>query len=404
MKKFALTTLAAALMLPALTWSAGTSPATAAIPAKPLMMAMNEAAAPAQALSPAENLVLGTALLLANERDKFDMSQVFRLALYLRPLRRVYDPNPLLVKSGDDPNAETIYMDRIRNTIKPELVARINQMNLTHEDMEKYLKNHGGLFGVDWKKTPTFALIEYAVNDFHEQIAPPDTIAAKDKPDYYIPDSIKKISGKNAGDGKKIFEGVCAACHGMDGQGRFPPIVMRSYLSLHSDHEHFEIVKGGPPQKPGATIVMPTFEDKLSKDQIWSIVQYLRSWEGKWTDPKNVRRGEAEAKAAGVKFYSTPEMLSIWQAKNPNILILDLQSDIAFRIMGHIPGAKHIRPEELDRKMSTLPKDKEIIVVDMFGSQGLAPAVVLKEAGYKVGYLANGMMDWHIARGYDTAY
>jgi rhodanese-related sulfurtransferase len=72
--------------------------------------------------------------------------------------------------------------------------------------------------------------------------------------------------------------------------------------------------------------------------------------------------------------------------------------------MGHIPGAKHIRPEELDRKMSTLPKDKEIIVVDMFGSQGLAPAVVLKEAGYKVGYLANGMMDWHIARGYETAY
>lgn len=399
MKKTYVLTTIAAILLQAPAWAAD-----AQQPAAIKVASAAKAASRAETLSPVENLALGSALLLANERDKFEMQQVFRLALYLRPLRRVYDPSPAIVRAGEDSNIEAVYMDRIKKTLGPDLLQHIDKMNLTRKDMDSYLQKHGGLFGVDWKKTPTFALLEFAVNDYHEQIAPPNTIAAKDKPDYFIASSLKSISGKNPGDGKKLFEGVCAACHGMDGQGRFPPVVMKSYLSLHSDHEHFEIVKGGPPQKPGSPIVMPTFEDKLSKDQIWSIVQYLRSWEKVWADPKNIRRGEVEARSAGVKFYSTPEVKAIWAAKKPDVLLLDLQSDIAYRIMGHIPGSMHIRPDEFDGKMKQLPKDKEIIVIDMFGSQGLAPAKALAEAGYKTSYMADGMMDWHIARDYQTAY
>ena len=44
---------------------------------------------------------------------------------------------------------------------------------------------------------------------------------AKDKPEFFIPASLKALSGKNPGDGQRIFEGVCAACHGMDGQGLY---------------------------------------------------------------------------------------------------------------------------------------------------------------------------------------
>lgn len=399
MKKYVLTTLAATLLqVPA--WAADTQQAVGI----KLASVTKQAPSSTETLPPMENIALGTALLLANERDAYEMQQVFRLALYFRPVRRQHDPNPDVLRVGEDPNIETVYMDRIKKVLGPELLKRIDQMKLTRKDMGSYLEKHAPLFEVDWKKTPTFALLEYVVNDFHEQIAPPVTIAPKDKPDYFIAGSIKSISGKNPGDGKKLFEGVCSACHGMDGQGRFPPIVMKSYLSLHSDHEHFEIVKGGPPQKPGAPIVMPTFGDKLNSDQIWSIVKYLRSWENVWKDTKNVRRGEAEARAANVKFYSTPELQHIWKSKKPGVLLLDLQSDIAFRIMGHIPGATHIRPDEFDAKMKQIPKDKEIIVIDMFGSQGLAPATALAKAGYKTGYLADGMMDWHIARNYQTAY
>lgn len=381
------------------------APAFAADAPAPMKLAAAMSSSPQQeTLTPLEHLTLGTVLLLEKERDAFEMQQVFRMALYFRPLRRVYDPNPALIRKGESPNVEKTYVDRIKKVLGPDMLNRIEQTKLTRADMHNYLERHHPLYNVDWKKDPTFALLEYAVNDFHEQIAPPNTIDPKHKPDFYIADSIKSISGKNAGDGKKLFEGICASCHGMDGQGRFPPIVMKSYLSLHSDHEHFEIVKGGPPQKLGSPVVMPTFDNKLNEDQIWSIVQYLRTWEQNWADPKNVRRGEAEAKAAKVKFYSTPEIRKIWEAKKSDVVLLDLQSDIAYRIMGHIPGTMHIRPDDLDKKLGKISKDKEIIVIDMFGSQGLAPATELAKKGYKVGYMSDGMMDWHISRDFPVEY
>lgn len=358
---------------------------------------------PDQALSPLENLTLGTVILLAKDRDSFEMSQVFRLALYFRPLRRLYDPNPDLVKI-DDPRIEAVYMDRIWRVLKPEQIKHIREINPTRKDMEDYLAKHGRLHAVDPHKTPTFALLEYAVNDFHEQIAPAVTIAAKDKPEFFIPASLKALSGKNPGDGQRIFEGVCASCHGMDGQGRFPPITLQSYLGLHSDNEHFEIIKAGPPQKPGAPIVMPTFEGQLNTDQIWAITKYLRSWEKKWQNGSATLRGKTDAVKAGVKFYSAVQVHEMWRAKNKNVLLLDLQSDIAFRIMGHISGALHITVEEFAGKMNSLPRDKELIVIDMFGSEGLTPASQLAKMGYKVSYMADGMQDWHIQRNYPVTH
>lgn len=359
---------------------------------------------PEEALSPTESLVLGTVLLLRDERNSFEMPQVFRLALYIRPLRRVYDPNPDLVKNND-PRIEAVYMDRIWRTLKPEQVKRIREMNLTRKDMIEFVSKYPPLHNLDWKKNPTFALLEDTVNDFHEQIAPANTIKAKDKPDFYVAPSLKQThTGKNPGDGQALYEGICSSCHGMDGQGRFPPIVMMPYLGLHSDHEHHEIIKAGPPQLPTAPIVMPTFGDKLTNDQVWAIVKYVRSWEKKWGNGTAARRGEGEAKTAGVKFLSAPEVYEKWKAKSGNVVFLDLQSDIAYRIMGHIPGSLHIRPEDLDQRMKEIPKDKEIVVIDMFATEGLVPAQELSKLGYKITYMSTGMEDWHIERNYPVAY
>lgn len=358
-----------------------------------------KAVPPEEALSPIENLLLGTALLLERERDSFEMSQIFRLALYTRPVRRVYDPNPLLVKVNDR-RIETVYLDRIYRVLKPEQVMKIRDWNLTRKDLIAYLERHVKLPGLDWRDDTTFSLVEYVVNDFHEQIAPATTIKAEDKPDYYIPESLLKISGKNPGDGQKLYEGICAACHGVDGQGRFPPIALKSYLTLHSDHEHAAIVQEGPPQKPGAPVVMPTFKKYLNDDQVWAIVKHVRSWEKSDFE----RRGEKEARAAKVKFYDTADVYEMWKAQKKNVFFLDVQSDIAFRIMGHIKGATHIRPEELDQKMKEFPKDKEILVIDMFGSQGLPVATQLAKNGFRTSYMGPGMVDWHINRNYPVAY
>ena len=162
-----------------------------------------KAVAPEEALSQLDNLALGTVLLLAKERETFEMSQVFRLALYFRPVRRVYDPNQLLVKIKD-PRIETVYLDRIYRVLKPEQIMKIREWNLTRKDMTAYLEQHDKLPGLNWRDNPTFALLEYAVNDFHEQIAPSVTIKAADKADFYIPESLLKTSGKKPGDGKKL--------------------------------------------------------------------------------------------------------------------------------------------------------------------------------------------------------
>lgn len=360
-----------------------------------------QAVPPEQALSPVETMALGTAKLIEENRDSFEMSQIFRLALYFRPLRRQHDP---LIKQPFDARQEAIYLDRIWRVLKPEQIAWIREKGLTRNDMETYLEKHHPMHQVDPKRDPTFALLEFTVNDFHDQIAPKE-LAPRPKDPYYIPDTLRASK-----DGKTLYEGICAACHGPDGQGRFPPIGIRSFLALHSDNEHFEIIKNGPPQKKGATLLMPAFgQSALTDEQIWAIARYLRTFEQNPTPP----RGEAEAKAAGVKFYDVERLYELWIKKDPNIYLLDVQSDIAYRIMGHIPGSVHIPAEELlmkiadlrgEGKLPEVAQDKEIVVVDMFGSQGVPPATQLAKLGYRVGYLSPGMVSWHILRNYPVVY
>jgi rhodanese-related sulfurtransferase/cytochrome c553 len=356
---------------------------------------------PDRALSPLEHLTLGTALLLERDRDSFDMSQVFRMALYFRPLRRLHDPNPLLRKA-EDGQVETVYLDRIMRVLKPEQIRQIREWSLTKDDLNEYLRNHPELPGLDLATAPReFALLEYVVNDFHEQIEPAEKISPEDKEDWFIPESVLALDGNGPDHGKRIFEAACAACHGADGQGRFPPISMRSYLELHSDHEHHAIVSAGPPQRPGAQIVMPTFSKYLTDRQIAAVTAYIRTWEEAWDTGKMTRRGEQEAKASGVTFYDTPQVLEKWQN---GTFILDVQDEIAYRIMGHIPGSTHILPWNVNGRLDELPRDQEIIVVDMFGSQGLPTARLLAEQGFKVGYLSPGMMDWHVVRNLPTKH
>jgi rhodanese-related sulfurtransferase len=213
---------------------------------------------------------------------------------------------------------------------------------------------------------------------------------------YYVAPSTLKQR-----DGKVLFESICASCHGMDGQGRFPPVAVPSYLSLHSDNEHFHIIKSGPPQKKGAPIVMPAFGNHgLSDEQIWAVARYLRSFEEK----RFTRAGEADAKKLGVRFYEAREAYALWKKRDPNVFFLDVQSDIAYRIMGHIQGTRHIPPESVGNHLGELPKGKEIVVIDMFGSQGIAVASLLAKSGFKASYLSPGMVEWHIVQNYPVVY
>ena len=83
-----------------------------------------------------------------------------------------------------------------------------------------------------------------------------------------------------AGDAKALYGQNCTRCHGADGKGETrigKKLGVKDYTdpkvqAALTDKEITETIKNG---KPGTA--MPAFGDKLSDDQISSLVKYIRS-------------------------------------------------------------------------------------------------------------------------------
>ena len=79
--------------------------------------------------------------------------------------------------------------------------------------------------------------------------------------------------------GAELYQANCAACHGVDAKGggplagttKVPPPSLVDHIGPHRDGDLFYWIKTG---KPGG---MPSFTDHLSDEQIWDLVNYLRS-------------------------------------------------------------------------------------------------------------------------------
>ncbi|MGI9491813.1 MAG: c-type cytochrome [Geminicoccaceae bacterium] len=92
--------------------------------------------------------------------------------------------------------------------------------------------------------------------------------------------------------GSRVYGRICANCHGtgLDGQlGWQQPLKDGTRLApahntdgqtwRYSDEALFEVVKfGGDYDKPdGGISRMPAFENKLTDDEIWSIIAFIKS-------------------------------------------------------------------------------------------------------------------------------
>ena len=82
--------------------------------------------------------------------------------------------------------------------------------------------------------------------------------------------------------GKKPYVHACASCHGMSARGGGPkakylgqePADLLKRIENHSEGDFFWKISTGRGEMPG-------FEDKLTKHQIWSIINYIKSLKGK---------------------------------------------------------------------------------------------------------------------------
>ncbi len=112
--------------------------------------------------------------------------------------------------------------------------------------------------------------------------------AAKEEPpaEYKIPPDAAakhnpvKPSGESLGRGKKLYGYDCAMCHGKDGNGKgdmasdyksVTDFTDRSSLKSRSDGDLFYIIRNGKGQD------MPPEGDRAKDDDIWHLVNYIRS-------------------------------------------------------------------------------------------------------------------------------
>lgn len=80
--------------------------------------------------------------------------------------------------------------------------------------------------------------------------------------------------------GKALFQQNCIACHGIDGRGDGPaaanlspaPSDFRLHTPLHTDPQFYAFIANG---YPGSA--MPAWKEQLSPDDIWNLVNFLRS-------------------------------------------------------------------------------------------------------------------------------
>lgn len=88
------------------------------------------------------------------------------------------------------------------------------------------------------------------------------------------------VSPASIAAGAELYQEQCVPCHGLEGLGdgqraaqmEPPPANFRMHVPLHSDHELHGYISQG---FPGTD--MPAFADKLTPEEIWYLVNYLRA-------------------------------------------------------------------------------------------------------------------------------
>lgn len=78
-------------------------------------------------------------------------------------------------------------------------------------------------------------------------------------------------------------------------------------------------------------------------------------------------------------------------------LVVDVRQPDEFR-QGHISGAKLIPLNELYRRMSDLPKGREIICICASGSRSSSASKILAKEGFTVFNVKGGMTAWRMAK------
>ena len=104
--------------------------------------------------------------------------------------------------------------------------------------------------------------------------------------------------------GQAIYSTHCASCHGINGEGQVPAAPLQpdetgrfpapphdetGHTWHHDDDLLFNYVKNGGLGNPDMFYPMPAFGDRLSDDDIWATLAYIKTM---WTDEQRTTQQE----------------------------------------------------------------------------------------------------------------
>jgi mono/diheme cytochrome c family protein len=131
-----------------------------------------------------------------------------------------------------------------------------------------------------------------------------------DPDNWRVPDAAKKMTNRvprtdaALAAGKSFFEENCAKCHGETGKGDGPDAMMYAItpadltdahmMGMMTDGEIFYKISEG--RKP-----MPTFKEKLSEEQRWQVVHFVRTLAPKANHTPAAKKPAAKAKKAKIE-------------------------------------------------------------------------------------------------------
>lgn len=93
------------------------------------------------------------------------------------------------------------------------------------------------------------------------------------------------------------------------------------------------------------------------------------------------------------KKYKTLSPEQAKAAQDAGAMLVDVREVGEYRA-GHAPGAKLISLSVLDRRLSEIPKEREILVICQSGMRSSQGAGILANAGYQVSNVSGGMALW----------
>jgi len=97
-------------------------------------------------------------------------------------------------------------------------------------------------------------------------------------PEHNKPPSVPNVDENNSwmmSEGKRFYEAYnCVGCHAHGGGGMGPPLMDEKWIYGHEPQQVYATIVEGRPNG------MPSFRGKISNDQLWEIVAYVRSLSG----------------------------------------------------------------------------------------------------------------------------